>query len=356
MSSCRPLAGALTIALAVLALSLPRGAQAQLPQADLSITKSDSPDPVFAGADLTYTIVVTNGGPDAVDYLASPSWNDALLPGSTFVSLTQTTSTATWACSTPAVGDGGSVFCTLDSSVAGNTFPVGSDTFTLVVHVDPSTPSGSIVTNTADVSVFQEEGQIDPDPTDNSASQTTTVLWNASLAASKTVAGSLVPGGAVTYTLELTNSGASTQADNSGDELVDVLPAELVLVSASATSGTAIATVATNTVTWNGSLPAGGSVTITIQATIGANVAPFTLVSNQATLMFDISGDGVNETPGLSDDPTVGGGTDPTTFTVQQVSVLEIPALGAFGLAALSVLLAVAGLAVLRKRLGESLP
>ena len=31
--------------------------------ADLSITKSDSPDPVLAGDELTYTIDVTNSGP-----------------------------------------------------------------------------------------------------------------------------------------------------------------------------------------------------------------------------------------------------------------------------------------------------
>ena len=31
--------------------------------ADLSITKSDSPDPVTAGNNLSYTITVTNGGP-----------------------------------------------------------------------------------------------------------------------------------------------------------------------------------------------------------------------------------------------------------------------------------------------------
>lgn len=347
--SNRRFAGPLVLLCAALALARPAGAQPPPPTADFSITKSDSPDPVFAGADLSYTIVVTNGGPDAISLAASPSWNDALLPGLTFVSLTQTTSLTTWSCSTPVVGDGGSIFCTLDSSVAGNTFPLGSESFTLVVHVDPNLPSGSLLGNTADVTVFEEEGPIDPNPANNSASQATTVLWNASLAASKTVAGSFVPGGAVTYTLVLTNSGASTQADNPGDELVDVLPAELVLVSASATSGTAVATVATNTVTWNGSLPASGTVTVTIAATIGGSVPPTAVISNQAALMFDVSGDGVNETPGLSDDPTVGGSADPTTFTVQQLSVLEIPTLGPFGLATLSVLLAAAGLGVRRR-------
>src|SRR5688572_19177668 len=34
-------------------------------QADLSITKSDSPDPVAPGTNLTYLIRVANAGPDA---------------------------------------------------------------------------------------------------------------------------------------------------------------------------------------------------------------------------------------------------------------------------------------------------
>ena len=35
------------------------------PSADLSITKTDSVDPVTAGTDLTYTLVVSNGGPSS---------------------------------------------------------------------------------------------------------------------------------------------------------------------------------------------------------------------------------------------------------------------------------------------------
>src|SRR5439155_7694393 len=38
--------------------------------ADLSITKSDAPDPVIAGGTLTYTLTVSNGGPSTA---ASPS-------------------------------------------------------------------------------------------------------------------------------------------------------------------------------------------------------------------------------------------------------------------------------------------
>jgi uncharacterized repeat protein (TIGR01451 family) len=90
----------------------------------------------------------------------------------------------------------------------------------------------------------------------------------ATIDATKTVSGNFQVGGSVTYPVVLSNGGRGPQPDNPGDEFVDVLPSALQLVSASATSGTAVATIVTNTVTWNGSIPAGGSVTITITATI----------------------------------------------------------------------------------------
>ena len=52
-----------------------------------------------------------------------------------------------------------------------------------------------------------------------------------------------------------------------------MLPAELQLVSATATGGLALAMQQTNTVTWNGALAAGTSVTITIQTGLKAGLA-----------------------------------------------------------------------------------
>ena len=141
----------------------------------------------------------------------------------------------------------------------------------------------------------------------------------ANVTATKTVAGAFAEGGTVNYTVIATNSGGVDNGDNTGNELTDVLPAGLSLVSATATSGTSVATVGTNTVTWNGSIAAGGSVTITITATVDAGTEGQTL-SNQATVAYDADGNGSNESSGVSDDPGVGGASDPTSFSVAVIN------------------------------------
>lgn len=60
-----------------------------------------------------------------------------------------------------------------------------------------------------------------------------------------------------------------------------------------------MATIGVNTVTWDGDIPAGGSVTITINATI--NAAAGTQISNQASFKFDADGDAQNEATGSTD-------------------------------------------------------
>src|SRR5437763_12113516 len=99
------------------------------PSADLAVTKVDTPDPVNTNSELTYTITVTNNGPDAAD---NASWSDTLPAGTSFVTLS---SPAGWSCTTPAQGDTGTVSCSLAS------FAVGSADFTVVVAVSPSAPA-----------------------------------------------------------------------------------------------------------------------------------------------------------------------------------------------------------------------
>ena len=160
----------------------------------------------------------------------------------------------------------------------------------------------------------------------------------ASVSATKTVAGSFLLGGGVTYTVVLANSGPGDQLDNAGHEFTDTLPASLTLVNAIATSGT-IGTVG-NTVNWDGSIPASTSVTIAINATVKIAGG---LVANQGTVNFDADGDGTNGGTSLTDDPSLPGASDPTSFTI-----IAIPTLDTFGLAALILLIAGAAVAGLR--------
>lgn len=306
------------------------GAQAdigafELQSADVSVTKVDTPDPVTAGEQLTYTIAVQNAGPDTA---TTVGLSDTLPAGTTFVSLS---APGGWSCTTPAVGANGTVGCSIAA------FSAGSATFTIVVTVDWLTPVGTVLWNAATLYSVTP----DPDSGDRSATSTTTVVSPSLLSATKSVSGSYRPGGTVTYAIDLRNAGPGTQLDNPGDELVDVLPAELALVSATATSGTAAATIGTNTVTWNGSLVAGGVVTITIRATVRAGMLEGASVSNQAAIAYDLDGNGTNEASGFSDDPATTTVGDPTTFVA--LAEPAIPAVGDFGLGLLTLLVALGG-------------
>jgi uncharacterized repeat protein (TIGR01451 family) len=132
----------------------------------------------------------------------------------------------------------------------------------------------------------------------------------------KTVSGDFSAAGAITYTITLRNTGGGAQPNAAGDELADVLPSSLTLVSASAGAGSAVATPVTNTVTWNGSIASGATVTVTVHATVKAATAGGTVVSNQGTVHYDGNGDGTNETSTLTDDPGLPGAADATVFSV----------------------------------------
>jgi len=128
--------------------------------ADLSITKTDSPDPVAVGNDITYTITVTNGG---LDTASNAALSDTVPTNTTFRSITPPVG---WTCgTTPAVGGTGAIGCTNPS------FGVGSADFTLVVRVGAAVADGTSISNTASIS----SSTFDPDTGDNSATETTTV-------------------------------------------------------------------------------------------------------------------------------------------------------------------------------------
>lgn len=141
--------------------------------ADLAITLTATPDPVTAGARLTYTAVLTNLGPDAVPevYIAMP-----LPAGTTLVS---------------AAMDGGLGECRLASGVVecawsfaiGATTTATPRTATIVVAVASGTTGSLTATATAAPVVLATPPPPPPDPdlSNNSVTLTTTVGASASV-------------------------------------------------------------------------------------------------------------------------------------------------------------------------------
>jgi uncharacterized repeat protein (TIGR01451 family) len=156
-------AGALAIVvLSTLLVGPSFGAPTATGSADLSLTKSDSPDPVATGAALTYSIQVTNAGPDAA---TNVTVTDKLPKGVSFVSAASTQGS----CS--AKGKGPTVTCALgtlasSASPAYNAIPV-----TITIRVAAPGKAGTI-SNTASVTGDQK----DPKSKNNSATATTRVI------------------------------------------------------------------------------------------------------------------------------------------------------------------------------------
>jgi len=174
-------------------------------------------------------------------------------------------------------------------------------------------------------------------------------VQGAIVTATKTVNGGVRVGQKLSYTIVLTNSGNLAQADNTGAEFTDVLPPTLTLVSATASSGTATATVGANTVTWNGTIPAsGGTVTITINAKVAGPAGA--TITNQGACSYDSNGDTANDAACVTDNPATGTAGDPTTVTAQGASIVEVPTLSEVGLALLFLALSGAALLFLRRR------
>jgi uncharacterized repeat protein (TIGR01451 family) len=201
------------------------GVPDDLDQVDLAITKTDSPDPVLAGASLTYTLAVANNG-------TAPAFNvtvtDTLPAGVTY----GTASGTGWTCNQAA----GVVTCTRPALAVGAAPDI---TITVTVPV-----VGGTLSNTATVSC----PLADPVSANNSSAITTTVTavtdLGLTMAANPGTAG---PGEPFVHSAVVTNHGPS--------------PATGVVLTVTVPAGTAVGTITP------GACSLGGS---TVTCTVGA--------------------------------------------------------------------------------------
>jgi uncharacterized repeat protein (TIGR01451 family) len=175
--------------------------------ADLAIVKS-GPATVNAGAGLSYTIAITNNGPDPSS--GTTTVVDTLPAGVTAASGSGTG----WSCGAPS---GGTITCTnAGIMTSGGQLP------TLTIAMTAPIAGGGI-TNSATVS-----SSIDNNATNNTSSVPTTVVAQADLSITKNGPAGVVAGQNVTYTIVVTNNGPSSAASVS---VADPQPANLTWVS-----------------------------------------------------------------------------------------------------------------------------
>lgn len=136
------------------------------PMADLSITKSDSPDPVIAGKELYYTLTVKNNGPDVA---SSITVKDTLPSQVSYVTSSNPNCSAV----------GQVVTCGVPDLASGASY---SFQIKVAVHTNAAAGGPTTIFNTADVS---SDETLDPDMSNNSATEATTVEDQADLAVTK---------------------------------------------------------------------------------------------------------------------------------------------------------------------------
>lgn len=241
--------------------------------ADLSLTKSASPNPVAAGGQVTWTLTVTNLGPNgAPDALVT----DALPGAVVFVSATPSQGTC-------AALDG-TVTCRLGTVASGATA-----TIAIVTTVDASDPAGTL----ADAAQVTSDAS-DPDPADNVAGATAEVNTLADLGLTKTLAsaGPVVPGTDVDYTVTATDNGPS---DAQAVTITDALTTGLTFVSGPPSS--AGCTASGRSVSCPvGALAAGASATVTIRAHLDSGYTASTLPNSAQVSSLTVDPNPANNT------------------------------------------------------------
>jgi uncharacterized repeat protein (TIGR01451 family) len=232
------------------------------PQADLSLDKSASPDPVTAGEAVTYTLTVTNHGPFAATGVAV---DDVIPPGLSSVAASGPGFTC---------GTGAPIHCTLPTLAAG-----GSAAVTVTATADAGLAFGSTLANAATV------GSAVPDPTgsNNAARVESQVDTRPDLVTTKTLVppASHAAGGLLTFDITVTNTGPSLARSVAVlDEAPDI---DMNVIDIHDNQGEVACAIAGGALSCPlGNLAPGASHTITIDAVSGPD-QPFGTFTNSAT-------------------------------------------------------------------------
>ena len=268
-------------------------------EADLEVIKSDDPDYVLAGNQLTYMLDVTNYGPStAVDVALS----DSLPEEVTFVGYIVSGGSGTCA-----LLDGSNIVeCALD-----NFDPDESVTVYITVEVDSSVEDGTSISDTVEVT----SATADPNMSNNDDTEGTTVNAEADLIITKD-ANYLtdIPSQGIVYTLMVSNIGPSDALNVSVTDMLPLDSKKIVYIMDSS-NGACVYSTADHEVNCDfGTIAAGDSVTVDIEVNPLGSVRRITNVATVATSTTDPYE--ANNT--AEKEVNVKGGTDETSTTTKE--------------------------------------
>lgn len=249
--------------------------------ADLSITKDDGVATATPGGSVTYTITASNAGPSNTTATVTDGFIASL--------------TCTWTC----VGAGGGS-CTAAGSGNINdavTLPLGGSV-TYLASCSISVGASGSLANTATVTITG--GGTDPNPGNDSATDTDTLVGSSDIALTKSV-DNPTPGLStnVVFTVTASNNGPSNAT---GVAVNDLLPVGLAFVSATPSTGSCSNVTGLWTI---GSLGNGASATLTITATVNRTQAMVNQASKSAEGEVDPRGNNNTATVRLNGTPLI---------------------------------------------------
>ncbi|MBN1315671.1 MAG: DUF11 domain-containing protein [Anaerolineales bacterium] len=241
-------------------------------KADLVITKMDEPDPVVAGEELVYTIVITNNGPS---YAESVVVVDNLPSELILQEIT--------------VAGADAAECDESTCQLGDMAVEQVVTIEIVAMVATDVPTGTVLANT--VRAFTDS--VDPDADNSTWTEETTVWAVSELTVDKTGDDVVVAGETIAYTIVVGNNGPS---DATSVIVTDQFPSQLTNIMAVAHGMPGACSVVGNLMTCNlGDLPVGETVTIDVTADVLSSALPGT-ITNQVDVASPEDEDGVSDT------------------------------------------------------------
>ncbi len=270
------------------------------PVTDLAVTKTDGKTTYVPGAPVTYTIVVTNNGPS---FATQASVIDTLDPA--------IISSATWTAVFTGTGSTGNPSGSGSLSEIINLAAGGTATYTVVAQTLPTATASLVNTVTVATSNLSN----DPNPANNTATDTNTVVLAPALDVVKSVVdlngGFVVAGDTLRYTIVVSNAAGSPAREAATNvTLADAIPTNTtydgnLTFSQGTITGSQGAGVGGNL----GTIAAGGSATVSFDVTVNDPIPPKTVITNTAT----VSGTGQQSGLAVSANDSVGIATPPAS-------------------------------------------